>query len=267
MTLLTCALSRYHEHCVYRIWGAARIKHLLQWQEGWIHNGAEGFRCGCGTEDVYWTLAARIEKAILSQEDLYGVSYDFRKCFDLTPHGILFGILSEMGISERILKPIKAMYSCLRRRWKLGKEVVGSEWQCTNGILQGCRVSVVLLNALVTLWLHAVSVETPVADSIKPGGNADDIHAVSKTAAGVQSVHNITAEYASLSGQEISHDKSVTFAVTPPQRRKLANVMLEGRKLAVRSNVDILGVCLVMAQAKQGKTGNTAKAMKSASKV
>ena len=145
--------------------------------------------------------------------------------------------------------------------------MVGSEWQCTNGILQGCGVSVVLLNALVTLWLHAVSVETPVADSIKPGGYADDIHAVSKTAAGVQRVHNITAEYASLSGQEISHDKSVTFAVTPPQRRKLANVMLEGRKLAVRSNVDILGVSLVMAQSKQGKTGKTAKAMKSASKV
>ena len=43
--------------------------------------------------------------------------------------------------------------------------------------------------------------------------------------------------------------------------------MLEGRKLAVRSNVDILGVSLVMAQAKQGKTGKTANAMKSASKV
>ena len=41
----------------------------------------KGF-CGCGTEDVYWTLAARREKAILSQEDLYGVCYDASKCFD-----------------------------------------------------------------------------------------------------------------------------------------------------------------------------------------
>ena len=47
---------------LYRTWGAARINSLLRWQEAWIHQGAKGFCTGCGTEDIYWTLAARIEK-------------------------------------------------------------------------------------------------------------------------------------------------------------------------------------------------------------
>ena len=126
-----------------------------------------------------------------------------------------------MGLSPRILQPIRAMYGVLQRRWKLAQHSVGAEWSCTNGILQGCGVSVVLLNALVTLWLQAVSTEVPAAAEIRPGGYADDIHAVSKTVQGVKQVIDITCEYASTSGQEISHGKSFTFAVSLPQRESL----------------------------------------------
>ena len=171
-----------------------------------------------------------------------------------------------MGLSHRILKPIQTMYGVLRRRWKLASQSVGAEWSCTNGILQGCGVSVVLLNALVTVWLQAVSAETASEAEVKPGGYADDIHAVTKTVQGVKQVIGITCEYAGLSGQEVSHQKSSTFAVTLPQRKKLSGVKLDGHKLAVQSNVDILGFTLVMSQAKKGSTGKTAKATKGADK-
>ena len=65
----------------------------------------------------------------------------------------------------------------------------------------------------------------------------------------------------------ISVEKSHCFAVSLPQRKKLANVTLNGSKLAVKSNVDMLGVTLVMAQAKKGSTGKTSKALKSAKKT
>ena len=43
-----------------------------------------------------------------------------------------------MGLAERIVKPIKAMYSCLCRRWKLSKEAIGK-----NGSVQTtyCKVT------------------------------------------------------------------------------------------------------------------------------
>ena len=55
-----------------------------------------------------------------------------------------------MGVSQRIHKPWAAMYAHLRRRFKLAGGV-GEEFVATNGILQGCPVSVVMLNALVAV--------------------------------------------------------------------------------------------------------------------
>lgn len=75
---------------VYRLWGSVRTQNLLVWQERCLHNNARGFRKNSGTEDLYWQLAARVEKAIISHEELYGVCFDFKKCFDLIPHGIQY---------------------------------------------------------------------------------------------------------------------------------------------------------------------------------
>lgn len=122
------------------------------------------FRQNSGTEDLYWTLAARVERAILAEE----VSFDFKKCFGLIPHGILFNV-QEIGLGSQVLGPIRSMYSSLQRRWKLGKDVVGSTWQTSNGILQGCGVSVVL-DTLVTFWLYAMSAEVPASAEPRPGG-------------------------------------------------------------------------------------------------
>ena len=182
-------------------------------------------------------------------QEMYGVSFDFKKCFDLIPHNIMFGVLEQMGLSPRILQPMRRMYANLRRRWKLTKDGIGEEWRTTNGILQGCAVSVVLLNALVNLWLKAVEAE--VGDA-KPGGYADDIHATSSTPGSVQKVVNLTAEYAKLSGQEVSGKKSFTFALDQKQRRRLAQVKLNEESLKCKSSVDLLGATLVMQEAQHG---------------
>lgn len=113
--------------------------------------------------------------AMAKGQEMYGVSFGFKKCFNLTPHNIMFGVLQEIWLSPRILEPMQHMYANLRRRWKLTKDGSGKEWQTTNGILQGCAVPVVvLLNALVNVRLQAVEAEIPDA---KPGGYADDIDA------------------------------------------------------------------------------------------
>ena len=181
---------------LYRAWSSLRTTDLLKWQETWIHRNARGFRQNSGTEDVFWELAVRVETAIVKQQELYGVAFDFVKCFDCIPHGILFGVLTEMQVSSRILVPMKAMYASLTRRWKLSQTVVGTEWRTSNGILQGCGVSVILLNCLVCVWLHAVSSEVEVPHTIHPGGYADDIHAVAPSVPALQRVVDITQEYA-----------------------------------------------------------------------
>eukprot|EP00973_Karenia_brevis_P069538 9668694-Karenia_brevis.AAC.1 len=68
-------------------------------------------------------------------------------------------LLNDMGISPKILSPLRAMYGNLRRYFRLGGGALGKEFEATNGILQGCAVSVVLLNALLGVWAHAVQAE------------------------------------------------------------------------------------------------------------
>lgn len=128
-------------------------------------------------------------------------------------------------------------------------------------------MSVILFNALVTLWLRAVSIETPAVSQTKPGGYADDIHAVSSQVQAAQQVVNIAQQYAELGGQEVSPDKSFAFAVTLPQRNKLCKISFGGNKLEVKSNVDLLGVNISVEQSRTSSTGARSKAGKRAQKT
>ena len=103
-------------------------------------------------------MALKVEAALLAGDALFGISFDFAKCFDRIPHGIVLQLAEEMGLPYTILRPIGAMYRNLRRRFCVGA-AVGEAFSSTNGILQGCPLSVVLLNALVSVWAEAVARE------------------------------------------------------------------------------------------------------------
>eukprot|EP00973_Karenia_brevis_P011024 1492185-Karenia_brevis.AAC.1 len=78
-----------------------------------------------------------------------------------------------MGLPAAILQPLRGMYSGLHRRFRCGAGV-GQRFLSTNGILQGCPLSVILVNALVSVW--ALAVEAEVHD-VKPDCFADDTSA------------------------------------------------------------------------------------------
>ena len=85
---------------------------------------------------------------------------------------------------------------------------MGREFRATNGILQGCPLSVILLNLLVSVWAKAIDSET----SASPAAYADDT-----TVAGplleVEKAGAITTNYCELNGQELNVKKSLAFAV------------------------------------------------------
>ena len=96
------------------------------------------------------------------------------------------------------------MYANLKRRWKIGRQGVGEEWQAYNGILQGCGLSVVLLNCLTAVWIRALEEEADPKDKVQGGGYADDINGTAASQKGGQHVVDVTGDYAELTGQEIS---------------------------------------------------------------
>eukprot|EP00660_Eupelagonema_oceanica_P019763 gene19763-biopygen20777 len=151
---------------VYRLWAATRLRDMRRWQERWAAKGQRGYRPGQGVEDVYWEIALRMEEAVLKGLPFGGLPYDSEKAFDRIPQQIMMTLMEKLGLHQRISAPLRAMYKGLRRRFRITGTAVGQEFSATNGILQGCPVSVICLNALIAVWAKAVEAEAPRVNTL-----------------------------------------------------------------------------------------------------
>ena len=137
------------------------------------------------------------------------------------------------------------MNSSLRRRFRfLGG--VSDEFTVTNGVLQGCPLSVMLLNALLSVWCVAVATEIPVT---KPFAYADDTTVVAEVHSAVQRATDLTAIFAELTGQILSPSKSFFFATST---RRVRKINLKGSSLARRTQWKCLGARLTTNKARIG---------------
>ena len=84
-----------------------------------------------------------------------GVSYDFVKCFVLIPHGVMFRVLRERGMDEGVARALAGMYKAARCRFRLGK-ALGTEFPIYGGLVQGCALSMMCLNALVAVVMEKI---------------------------------------------------------------------------------------------------------------
>ena len=140
---------------VYRLWAGLRLRDAMRWQESWIHAEAYGFRTGRSAEDAAAVLLTLLELARATGRSLSGNGLDYKKCFDLVPQRIALRLAQEFRMAPGALRAVRGMYRQLRRAFKvLG--CLGDRLQATNGILQGCPLSVILINMLTTVWKREI---------------------------------------------------------------------------------------------------------------
>ena len=140
----------------------------------------------------------------------------------------------------RVRSPLRAMYGSLRRRFRLGASV-GDEWQATNGILQGCPLSVFLLNALMAVWSRAVEAEVAGAQAVS---YADDPYILGHSAATVQQGLDITVEFEALTEQRIHLGKASCFCSCPAAAQPL---LVHGQPLSPAQRLVSVGANLAVA--------------------
>ena len=80
-----------------------------------------------------------------------GMSIDYVKCFDLIPQAVVLALALELGMDPGVARALGAMYKQLRQAFKVAG-CLGAWWRATNGIPQGCPLSVILVNVLTTIW-------------------------------------------------------------------------------------------------------------------
>ena len=184
------------------------------WQEKWAPPGMYGFRLKRGTDDLIWELGAAVEEIKLRKmerndylEDLFGASFDYKKCFDQLPHEIAFALAEYMGMSRVLIKVLREVYATLERHFKLPGGI-GEPMIPTNGILQGCPLSIILLNIIMSVWARrTVSIPKVVAAPLY----ADDKFPWTKCREALLKVISATLKFAKDTGQEINLGKSFWF--------------------------------------------------------
>jgi hypothetical protein len=209
---------------VYRLWAATRVREVMQWQELWIDGEMHGYRKSHGAEDVWWKQALQVEESLLNTNDLFGLSLDYGKCFDRVPVHLVLDLALEQGMSPRLVAPLRTLYARLQRRFRVGGGL-GKLFHSTNGIIQGCPLSVVLLNLLVNVWARSVRAGAP---SATPCAYADDSGATSTQAVPIQQVLNITGKFAIVTGQVLNAAKSHVWTTCSRRSHELDNMNVLG---------------------------------------
>ena len=86
---------------------------------------------------------------------MQGFGKDYRKCFELVPHAISFKVARAHGLHSRVALRMEDMFRDLRRAFKVNG-CIGQFMGATNGILQGCALSTILVNVIMTIWMKEV---------------------------------------------------------------------------------------------------------------
>ena len=235
---------------IYRAWASVRVRDLALWQRSWIDDSLHVYRAGHAPEDVWWQMALHIEQSLLTGDDLTGFVLDWSKCFDRVPIEIVLKLAEHMGMPAGVHSALAGMYRSLRRRFRLSGHV-GPSFASTNGIIQGCPLSVLLLNALMNVWASAIRSRAP---SVKPAVFADDAGGYSPCSEDVQQALDVTGRFATVTKQKLNVDKSKVWS-TAGSSAHLHGLSLGGGALQQTTGTRVVGAHLRFRVGERNVTG------------
>jgi hypothetical protein len=235
VALLSCALKCY----TYIL-----NRRILSWAEGLnlLPHQQHGFRSGRSTGSAIEELNSCIHDALSSPKTpLYVAFIDFRKAFDSIDRSLLLRKLSDMGLSNKMLRAIWAVIS-VNYIEILSNGALSEKVSQTLGLAQGECLSP-LLYILFTFDLPSC---------IEAIGNcitllyADDLAICSKDASSLQAALDRLSVYCNQNLLTVNTDKSKIVKFRRGGRLCKSDVMLyEGNKIEFVTSFSYLGVVLM----------------------
>ena len=194
----------------------------MVWQESWAHSHAFGFRKKHRATDAAALIALLIELHNIIQECLTGFGLDYVKCFDLIAQKVVLSVAVLQGMHE---EPIGHCLACMHSsRDGLKYWTACAPFAATNGILQGCVLSVIFINLFTSIWkkvLDAQKQATQISATVPPPppggggaaealqfiitalGYADDTYGMASGQHSVQSLLECTHTWLQLTGHDV----------------------------------------------------------------
>ena len=205
---------------MYRLWAKLRWQQLQDWHLSWCPDELKGGIAGRETVDAYYQVALEIEHANFTNSPLFGILFDYQKCFDNVAWSIERGILRDLGLPMPILNSMMAFSENMNRRFKLGSSV-GPKFGNTNSICQGCPLAILRINSLITAWVHVIH-KHPDTQRCKTNAFIDDKNLRAPSFNSLMTANQVTQSFDVAVGAVVNPTKTVVFANTSQGRKELA---------------------------------------------
>ena len=209
------------QHCpitilssVYRLWAAIRHDQLAQhWQPLWAPHGAYGLNGRPAADSLVFDTCAFLAQATHRGLMVGGLSYDLEKCFDRVPVSLAVHILRARGCDNKICAALDGFYAQHVKHFRIQGHY-DSPFYPSNGLVQGCPLSMLVLSSLTAAWLEHLQEHEP---EVEAKSYADDLSLCATAArpralrAKVAAVHSHTHQFVTRSGLKLNCVKSFSF--------------------------------------------------------
>ena len=136
----------------YSTYASVRYSDTMSWLTSIVPPDSYGGLCGRNASTSETDLSLSISEANNGEGNIVGLLIDKTKCFDMARPFMLAKLLTKLGLDEGIERGLTAQYSNLQRRFRVANSI-GDVFKSHNGIVQGCSLSVTMINVLFAV-LH-----------------------------------------------------------------------------------------------------------------
>ena len=189
---------------------AVRHSHLAEaWLPQWLPDGVYGAKNTPSADVLTYHTCRNIEQAIRDKLLSGGLSCDFEKAFDRVPFRLAINLLRMRGCDEKISRTLDNFYRNHYKMFKIDGQY-DQPFVPTNGIIQGCPLSMLILTSLTACWHESINI---TGDNLHPRSYADDLSATvaqrteSQLKDSIRQVHSHTQNFAQVASLKINQEK------------------------------------------------------------
>ena len=187
--------------------------------------------------DAHFEVMMDVEEALLDKLTLLVALLDYSKYFDRFVWALTWRLLLQLGAPRELAALLEAFYVRLKRAFKLGRHF-GEWWLSTNSVAQGCALSLIVANALITVWTRLIHRDAP---QVCTTGYVDDRTIRSKQRNQFIRALESTARFDARTGHIMNVDKSNAASTTEAGRAWLRKLRIDGRRLRYTIAAKLLG--------------------------
>ena len=247
---------------VYSIWSSLRFRQLTTWHVRIAPPTLYGGLQKRKASDSELAFSTDVHG---SEEEFCAVLVDRYKCFDLIIPKVALEIARALGLPQPIFRAACAFYDHQIKFFKIGA-FFGRRVMSTNAAVQGCSLSILMINAMYSVLAHHVSGMTP---EVQFASFVDDckLWTINQNTEQLQIAFSELSAFDKCIGQQINDGKSIIF--TKYQKRAARFLRDVGRGFKTKKNVKSLGFSHTIGKQKNAKIQNqrVEKAIATAARV